>query len=469
MAKKKAASRRTSKKAGQLRVVDRPSEFKGIQELVWVDRKSLTRNPENWKHHPKEQVTALDANIASVGWAGVLLYNLETGRLIDGHGREERDRRQDWEKLPDGTEVVPVAVGRWSLEEERQILLNLDPLGAMFETDSEALRQLSAAFEQRSKELTESSEVLNTEQAKALEDLSTRLSNHATLVEMEAVNSFLPNYDLTPEPEDPLLDDEVEDVRIDDIPTDDSISSLLSWEEMPYNAFGEGGPFGIPQLRDFFVQSEDIPDNLRTWAGPETPDADAYFYIYGSAAIEKVRSNRLITGFFTEDRKFEAIFPDPSKFTIRMKKLGVIGACMPDFSIWNGCPHAFEIWQIYRARWVARYWQEAGIRIIVGFALANMDDTDRFNLKCWGIPEGAPIAIQCHCKGETDPETYYAVQRVLIRKMVRRLKPSVLLVYHGNDMPSNHVADLPADTRVVKVRTFMSERAGIIRGKDYLK
>src|SRR5262249_24712675 len=66
--------------------------------------------------------------LAEVGWAGALLFNERTGRLIDGHARK---------KVAAGP--VPVLIGSWTEEQERKILATLDPLAARAEADKQAL------------------------------------------------------------------------------------------------------------------------------------------------------------------------------------------------------------------------------------------------------------------------------------------------------------------------------------------
>jgi len=103
--------------------------------LEWVEAGTLTANPDNWRRHPKGQITALQAVIEdpAVGWTGALLFNEKTGRLIDGHARR---------KIVDESAVVPGLIGSWSEEAERKILATLDPLAAMAEADAEALKGL---------------------------------------------------------------------------------------------------------------------------------------------------------------------------------------------------------------------------------------------------------------------------------------------------------------------------------------
>lgn len=92
----------------------------------------LAENPANWRKHPKAQLDALRDVIADVGWAGVVLFNETTGRLIDGHARKEIA----------GSDMVPVLIGAWSEAQERQILSTLDPLAAMAVADKERLDAL---------------------------------------------------------------------------------------------------------------------------------------------------------------------------------------------------------------------------------------------------------------------------------------------------------------------------------------
>jgi hypothetical protein len=104
--------------------------------LEWLNRAELKDNPKNWKQHHNGQLLALRDIIAEVGWAGALLFNERTGRLIDGHARK---------KIAKKGEKIPVLVGSWTEEEERKILLTLDPIGSMAAADRTALDELIAS------------------------------------------------------------------------------------------------------------------------------------------------------------------------------------------------------------------------------------------------------------------------------------------------------------------------------------
>jgi hypothetical protein len=102
--------------------------------LEWIDPSTLTANPNNWRTHPPSQVHGFKAVFSEVGWAGALLYNEATGRLIDGHLRRDA--------LENEGEPVPVLIGSWTEEQEKKILLTLDPLGTMNEIDYDILGSL---------------------------------------------------------------------------------------------------------------------------------------------------------------------------------------------------------------------------------------------------------------------------------------------------------------------------------------
>lgn len=103
--------------------------------LEWLDPKELTPNIKNWRRHPETQRLALEGVIEEVGWAGAALYNELTGRLIDGHLRQDVALRR-------GDEKIPVLVGSWDEPTEAKILATLDPIAAMATADAAALDAL---------------------------------------------------------------------------------------------------------------------------------------------------------------------------------------------------------------------------------------------------------------------------------------------------------------------------------------
>jgi hypothetical protein len=108
--------------------------------LEWMDPSTLKPNPMNWREHPEQQKRILAAVLHDVGWAGALLLNERTGNLIDGHARREH-------AIDDGSLVVPVLVGDWSIEDEQKILATLDPLASMADQIDSVYQDLLESFE----------------------------------------------------------------------------------------------------------------------------------------------------------------------------------------------------------------------------------------------------------------------------------------------------------------------------------
>ena len=100
--------------------------------LEWIDPAELQSNPANWRTHPAPQVQALADVIKEVGWAGALLYNERTKRLVDGHARRDLFAGQK----------VPVLIGSWDEATEAKILATLDPIAAMAQADAGKLDAL---------------------------------------------------------------------------------------------------------------------------------------------------------------------------------------------------------------------------------------------------------------------------------------------------------------------------------------
>ena len=106
-----------------------------IKELRNVLASSLTPNPKNWRTHPQAQSEAMRGILAEIGYADSLIAReLPDGTLmlIDGHLRAET--------TPD--EMVPVQIVDLTEAEADKLLLSLDPLAAMAESNAAAMQQL---------------------------------------------------------------------------------------------------------------------------------------------------------------------------------------------------------------------------------------------------------------------------------------------------------------------------------------
>lgn len=106
-----------------------------IKELRRVRASDLIPHEKNWRVHTKAQTAALRGLLSEIGYADALLAReLPDGKLqlVDGHLRAETTP----------SAMVPVLILDVTEEESDKILLTLDPLAAMAESDSERLQAL---------------------------------------------------------------------------------------------------------------------------------------------------------------------------------------------------------------------------------------------------------------------------------------------------------------------------------------
>jgi DNA modification methylase len=141
-----------------------------VRELRQVKAADLVPNPRNWRTHPKAQQDALRGILAEVGYADALLAReLSDGSLmlVDGHLRAETTPEQE----------VPVLVLDISEAEADKLLLSLDPLAALAETNAVALDALlrevdtgSEGLQQMYADLADAAELYQDDPAEIVED-----------------------------------------------------------------------------------------------------------------------------------------------------------------------------------------------------------------------------------------------------------------------------------------------------------
>ena len=105
-----------------------------IKELRRVKASTLIPHDLNYRKHPTRQKTLLKQLLGEVGYADALIaYETPQGlRLIDGHLRAET--------TPD--QLVPVLVLDVDEREANKLLLTMDPLAGLAETDAPLLDSL---------------------------------------------------------------------------------------------------------------------------------------------------------------------------------------------------------------------------------------------------------------------------------------------------------------------------------------
>lgn len=117
-----------------------------------------------------------------------------------------------------------------------------------------------------------------------------------------------------------------------------------NWENLQRAHYDHVGPYGVPQLYPVY----DLPEGL-TWIG--------YNYVRGCDDPEDHGVH-----FFLDDYQFIRLWNDPDRYLPQLSRFSALTA--PDFSPYADFPRALQVWNHYRKHWLARYWQEHGMRVV---------------------------------------------------------------------------------------------------------
>lgn len=116
-----------------------------------------------------------------------------------------------------------------------------------------------------------------------------------------------------------------------------------------------------------------VPDIL---AGMQAEKIEDPFTIWGSIPRTAVMTGTY--GGFTDDYRFEALWNAPDKLVNSGCKVAV----ELNYSVSPRMPPAVVIYRTYQKRWLARYWQSQGVKIIVD---VNVPEAC-FSLNLLGVP-----------------------------------------------------------------------------------
>ena len=118
--------------------------------------------------------------------------------------------------------------------------------------------------------------------------------------------------------------------------------------------------------------------------------------------------------------RFETVWnrPEPSWRHVS----GYFATMTPDFSLYATWPTAVQIWNTYHSRWMGRFWQERGCRVI---PTMNLSDEASFDFCFDGAPQGQVLSISVADLRRLHVEKRF---RDGLDAMLERLSPILLLV-----------------------------------------
>ena len=170
-----------------------------------------------------------------------------------------------------------------------------------------------------------------------------------------------------PQPEEPQDPDpeqaEPTDEPLQDEPTEEEQENLDFYQRMLGDyVYPSDNEWGIPVLL-----TDNMPVHVELPIDP-----------WGVEGRYKKHMNAY--HFYVDDYRFERLFKDP----IALLMSGCKQIVEPNCSIHDNTPKPFALWQIYRKRFLARYFQECGVQVF-----ADLNVSHRFaEFNRLGIPDG---------------------------------------------------------------------------------
>lgn len=129
-----------------------------------------------------------------------------------------------------------------------------------------------------------------------------------------------------------------------------------------------------------------------------------------------------ICHFFLDDYHFERLWNRPTYYLPILKK-EYYAILTPDFSVYTDYPYAMNVWNTYRNRWLGKFWQENGIRVIptIGWA-----DEGSYEYAFLGVPKGSIVAIS---PPDLRREAVYDLFVKGLKKMIQVINPQKIISY----------------------------------------
>ena len=290
----------------------------------------LLANPLNWRVHPKAQQMSISGVLDDIGFISPVIVNKTTGHMIDGHMRVSLALRNNVQKIP----VVYVELTE---QEEKEALLTLDPIANMAVADMQNLESLISDLS----DVNDAVKLLIGDIVDASNKKAVKQGLVSDDEEDEADSNFSENpFGIT---KDAIKESEL--------------------TERKYPVFLSNNDWGVPLL-DLNMQCTKQHTLIETWG-------------------RNARHNTRMPGmwhFYTDDYRFTGIWRDPDVVV----KTGAMAAIEPNFSTSDIHPKAEVLYNIWRKRWLAKYWQFNGIETVVDLNV----DTEFWDLNLLGVPKG---------------------------------------------------------------------------------
>lgn len=152
------------------------------------------------------------------------------------------------------------------------------------------------------------------------------------------------------------------------------------------------GFWEIPLLREDMLITE-LPEPLTTWAGSATREMqwDGYWlYNWGVDSTSGMDDlSKIMLSFYTWDEYFECWWDNATRYLGKAVNSKIKYAITPNYSQ-GGMPLTLSLYALYRSRWVGRYLQEVGVKVMPDLEMREEPEFKRMALD--SLPRPLPWA-----------------------------------------------------------------------------
>lgn len=124
--------------------------------------------------------------------------------------------------------------------------------------------------------------------------------------------------------------------------------------------------------------------------------------------------------FYAEDFNFDCVWQAPIKYLSLIKRFE--GVISPDFSLYGDLPKIYQIWNCFRNRALAYWYQSNGVNVVPS---VSWSDKESFRWCFDGLPRGGSVSVS----GNGCYYNSYCRRRFIygFYEMIERLAPKVII------------------------------------------
>lgn len=271
--------------------------------------------------------------------------------------------------------------------------------------------------------------------------------------ELTYLKSRLDDEDFEDEAEEPEEGDDNPLEAVDNLDVE-SVVAYKGYEDLVFPSESNG--MGIPDL-DWRMLADPPDRPIKTWPGFKFADKNwqDYWMLVWSWSMKNAPFERCYLSFYAFDKAFESVWSTPGRFATNFSKNGVKAVVSPNFSLWIHRPYPERLWNLYRGRWLGRFFQEAGLKIIPDIDTGVLpEDHKIFTL---GIPDNPPcvsIQLQTGLGRANKFKSNNELTLEATKFMISDLQPESLIVYgsqFGHELTDKGV--FPRQLHVIRLAT----------------